>query len=283
MHLKVSIVIIGIIAICSSPAWAQDIGRRDRFDSVAISEYSSVSHESSASAGIVISPVGAVTAVYASLSELIGVGFSVDPAHVRGLPDWAIRSRFDVSAKAPNGLPAPDVLRAMFRTLLLDRFKMAGHVETTGESGHVLTVARSGIGPELRTSRLVCAETLGTTRDLSARRLFPQTRLRCGFERGNGSLVARGVTIAQLSSFLGETLGVTVQDRTKLVGHFDLRVTWKPDAIRNQRQAPATAISSAERARFLNAIGQQLGLSITATAQQQRVFVVDRVLPLRSS
>jgi len=58
------------------------------------------------------------------------LGVHVLAAQVRGGPDWIDREPYYVDARAENPEAGPEQIRAMLRTLLTDRFKLAVHRET---------------------------------------------------------------------------------------------------------------------------------------------------------
>lgn len=80
------------------------------------------------------------------LVDLIWRAFDVFPPHITG-PDWIIgpgSPRFDIAAKLPQGA-TEEQIPAMLQALLVDRFKLAYHLETKEQPGYGLVVAKGGL------------------------------------------------------------------------------------------------------------------------------------------
>jgi uncharacterized protein (TIGR03435 family) len=88
------------------------------------------------------------TFTYTTLKELIAYGYKVRPYQVTG-PDWIVNTRFDIAAKLPDGATRDDV-PAMMKALLIDRLKLAAHLETKEHPVIGLVVAKGG--PKLKES-----------------------------------------------------------------------------------------------------------------------------------
>lgn len=80
---------------------------------------------------------------YLSLADLIPLAYRVKPYQVSG-PDWLGQTRFDISAKIPDGVPK-DKVPDMLQSLLLDRFKLTIRNEKKEDSVYALVVAKGGI------------------------------------------------------------------------------------------------------------------------------------------
>ena len=70
--------------------------------------------------------------------------YGVGPHQISGGPDWVQSDRFEILAKADQPVDDDDVLMAMLRGLLADRFKLALHRETKTMPAFVLEVAKKG-------------------------------------------------------------------------------------------------------------------------------------------
>lgn len=92
-----------------------------------------------------------------AMPPLLLLGYAYDlPANpsprLSGMPDWALRDRYDIEAKAPAGavpagLPAIEMrarMQAMVRALLADRFKLALRTEQKPMTVYRLVVASGG-------------------------------------------------------------------------------------------------------------------------------------------
>ena len=76
------------------------------------------------------------------------------------LPDWTLRERYDIEAKAPANTIPPSLqdsevrsrIQQMIRGLLADRFRLVMRVENKTMSAYALTVASGG--PKLQKSAI---------------------------------------------------------------------------------------------------------------------------------
>ena len=91
------------------------------------------------------------TLTYMSLKELIAYAYRLQLYEVNA-PEWAVKDRFDISARIPDGASKDDVPE-MMKALLEDRFKLAAHRETIEQPVLGLVVGRSG--PKLKESAAV--------------------------------------------------------------------------------------------------------------------------------
>jgi len=71
---------------------------------------------------------GQARVVNAPMRLLIGAAFNVMPDAVSGGPGWLDSDRFDLAAKSTPDA-TEDQLRAMLKTLLMERIKLKAHVE----------------------------------------------------------------------------------------------------------------------------------------------------------
>jgi uncharacterized protein (TIGR03435 family) len=79
---------------------------------------------------------------FISLQQLIVMAYEVKPYQVSG-PDWMKDTRFDISAKLPDG-GKKDQVPAMLRALLEERFKLAIHREARDHPVYALIVGKDG-------------------------------------------------------------------------------------------------------------------------------------------
>ena len=78
------------------------------------------------------------------LSVLVSMAFPAGD-HMEGLPDWNNSECYSVAAKAEDGvLLTREALQPRLRQLLVERFKLAAHIETKAVSGYALVVAKGG-------------------------------------------------------------------------------------------------------------------------------------------
>jgi uncharacterized protein (TIGR03435 family) len=107
-------------------------------------------------------PGGVVTITNMTLRMLIvqayGIELTIERFSLVGGPEGLLSTRYDITAKPPDGVhPRPQVL-LMLRALLAERFKLRTHTETRDVPIYAMTVAREGrLGPEIRQSNHDCA------------------------------------------------------------------------------------------------------------------------------
>lgn len=134
-----------------------------------------------------------------------------------GLPDWAIRERYDIEAKAPvnavpPGLPSSEVrgrAQQMIRGLLADRFKLVMRVEQKTMLVYALSVASGGL--RLQKSGI-------TEKDCT----FDTDPEGChSFIGGLGHpLHAKAIDMYDLAHYIGNWTDLPVVDRTAVSGLF---------------------------------------------------------------
>jgi uncharacterized protein (TIGR03435 family) len=73
-------------------------------------------------------PGGRLDVQGVTLKDLIVDIWELDENRIAGGPKWLDSDRYDIVAKAPEGAP-DDTLKEMARSLLIDRFKLATHME----------------------------------------------------------------------------------------------------------------------------------------------------------
>jgi uncharacterized protein (TIGR03435 family) len=106
-------------------------------------------------------PGGMVTLTNITLRNIIvqafGIELTIERFTLVGGPEKLLSTRYDITAKPPDGVhPRPQLL-LMLRTLLAERFKLRTHTETRDVPIYALTVAREGrLGPEIRPSNYDC-------------------------------------------------------------------------------------------------------------------------------
>jgi uncharacterized protein (TIGR03435 family) len=186
------------------------------------------------------------TYTYMSLKELIAYGYKVRAYQVSG-PDWLATDRFDIAAKLPDGASKDDV-PAMMQAMLIDRFKLAAHLETKDHPVLGLVLAKGGSklteapapAPRDPDAPLKPGETRvdsidgpiilakntdgSTTYNMGVRGAFT---LKVDGDTGTLHLTGNGMTLpglAMMLTTLGGGNGRQVVDMTGLNGHYELAV-----------------------------------------------------------
>jgi uncharacterized protein (TIGR03435 family) len=224
--------------------------------------------------------------LYVRFAYRLGVGDLLE------LPKWVYEDRFDIEARA-DGDQTKDQMRLMMRSLLVERFKLAGHTEQHTQSIFDLTLVKAGrMGPQLRAHRTDNACDSGFTSaqitklpSLSSPSpsIFQLPTFPCGsigfvtFGIGDRMrIVGNGQPMDRVADVLkGQFTGIDrhIRDRTGLAGMFDLVVEWSrsSDAV----QTPSEPVDAPPP--FIEALQRQLGLRLTSTKGPVDVLVIDHL------
>jgi uncharacterized protein (TIGR03435 family) len=198
-------------------------------------------------------PLGRCVITDARLSHLIGIAYGVGMVDLKTGPDWIQRGdlRFNVEAKAEEPSKTTErQLLTMLQNMLVDRFQLKFHRETSQEAGFALVVAKNG--PKLQVSRRDETRLSFTGPDGKAvLKPFPGQPI---------SITARKVSISTLPGLLRALNGLgPVVDRTGLAGEYDFTLSW------DEQNGPDLS----------TALREQLGLRMEAEKVPVSIFVVD--------
>jgi uncharacterized protein (TIGR03435 family) len=249
-------------------------------------------------------PDGGFTWTSVTVMMLIARAYPIDiPADIVGLPEWARREYYNVSATSTLSKATPADRTAMLRAMLADRFKLLVHVEEREQPVYNLVLARSDgrLGPGIQPSSANCAAQLeaqraaleaaqsaGTppprpeTPDFKAppapctlRTLAAVIRDRFGDGQGRlGDLLEGETTIANLAQGLRMTMRRLVVDKTGLAGTYRIRVNF------DQRAAIETPVANPDPdapPSIFTALREQLGLKLDASKIESDTLIVDRL------
>jgi uncharacterized protein (TIGR03435 family) len=218
-----------------------------------------------------------------SLHDLIQVAYgsplALLSAQIVGGPSWDTSDRFEITAKADGLVNAPaggrDLLLAMMRSLLADRFQLQLHRESRQMPIFNLAINRSDgkIGPRLRPEDGQCVS-------LSAASAPTVDRSRwCGFTRVTaGSISVRGMTLDEFASGISTRPDIqrVIRNRTGLNGKFDLDLEYTPvSLVQGDPSAPPTRAESGVD--LFTAFKEQLGLKLEGSTGPVDVLVIDHV------
>jgi uncharacterized protein (TIGR03435 family) len=234
-------------------------------------------------------PTGRMTATNIPLRLLLRQAFDVQDFQIVGGPNWLSTDRFDITAKAPEGVTTgPEQLRPMLRALLADRFKLVAHTETREMPIYSLVVARADgkLGAKLSTAKVDCE-----ARFSAARRAggpppafpAPGQPMECGFMMGGGTMNAGGMPMLELARSLSPLVGRIVIDKTGLKDRYDFQLTFAPEG-RGFGPGPGPgggeppAVDPNTPSLF-TALQEQLGLKLESERGPVDVVVIDRVEP----
>lgn len=190
---------------------------------------------------------GAVTMRGVTFRNCVRWAYNVVDFQVTG-PDWIDGQRYDIVAKAP-GEASEEQLRAMFQTLLADRFKLATHRQTKEAQAWVLSVAKNG--PKFK-------ESAGEGESV----VTPdQKRMQIDVRR---------TRVSQLVDFLAPILRAPVIDETGLTGRYDITI-----AVDKYIPDHPTGLSDMISV-ITTGIQQELGLKLDSRKMPVDFVVIDR-------
>jgi uncharacterized protein (TIGR03435 family) len=176
-----------------------------------------------------------------SLESFLELAYDVKAAQIVGGRAWVKNSLYDIVAKLPFAAD-PKQGKAMFQTLLEDRFKLAVHSEARSGGEYSLVVTKGGV-------RMKPADAKGPA----------EAKIGPGMRRVRGQMSA-----AELASQLSTTLGHPVVDHSGLSGSYNIDLTWAGD---DQADGPSV----------FTAIQEQLGLKLEPVQGSIQVVVIDHV------
>ena len=187
------------------------------------------------------------------LRLLVRMAYGVQDFQIVGGPSWQMSSKFDITAKAPEGTTkGTQDLLPMMKALLADRFKLKTHTETRELPTYALMVARSDgkLGPDIKPSSSDCSARpmrrsaprrsprvaarridldAGQRRDDSVhdhardQSVQPHRRLRLAWQRAGDERM--------LTQFLTQVTGRIVHDKTGLTGLYDFELRFDPQVL----------------------------------------------------
>ena len=232
-------------------------------------------------------PDGSQTMRRVPVALLLALAYQpTSTADMVGLPDWASREYFDITATASVPNASLDDRTAMIRAMLVDRFRLLTHRERREVPSFDLVLARSDgkLGPGLVKSANDCDAFM------AARRKEAETAARSGtpppasqrFDPGspppclfaampNG--VNGDVTIGNLASMLRSSAGRVVVDKTGLSGYYRVKLTFAFVPI----QGVAAPPPSDDQPSVFTAVREQLGLRLEPSRTERDVLVIDRL------
>ena len=190
---------------------------------------------------------GRLTAERVSLRQILQVAYGLTALQISG-PGWLDSDRFDLAAKAPQGVKDSETM-PMLRSLLKERFQLTAHIENKEMPVYDLTVAKDGLKISL----------------------FDPSHIPVAPPRnGAASMIIGPMTMPQLANTLTPAAGRPVVDRTGLEGRYFCAVTFSPLAAQaNGNAADAGSVD------IFAALQEQLGLKLEPKKEPLDILVVD--------
>jgi uncharacterized protein (TIGR03435 family) len=213
-------------------------------------------------------------AVNASLALIIRQAYGVQPFQVLNLPDWVSTERYDIRAKAPDGVEVFPNMAPLLRALLQERFNFLARTQQRELPVYDLVLARSDrrLGPKVTRASFDCgARTTGTPPN------GPSGEELCGLTGGPGRITMRGYSMTRFGQSLINQVQRVVVDKTGLTGPWNLEVVFTPEqpAALNGGVVPPNPDGPS----LFTAVQEQLGLKLEASRGLVDVLVVDRIEP----
>jgi uncharacterized protein (TIGR03435 family) len=184
-----------------------------------------------------------------TLKLLIAIAYRLDSRLVQGGPAWLDDQPYDLTARLPPGT-SKDRVPAMLQTLLVERFKLAVHRETTEQRVYFLVVGKNGT--KLKAAQKADEQDVQQVRgNRPAAQILP------------GGIMGHSMALGSFAGSLAHVLGYQVLDHTGLTGTFDINLKWIPEDTEGTGPSLFTAIQ------------EQLGLKLETGKAPVEVLMVD--------
>jgi uncharacterized protein (TIGR03435 family) len=240
--------------------------------------------------GLMVLPGGRVFAQNVPLRELVRAAYGLEDSQLEGGPPWIRSTRYDVEGRAGSEVTI-ETARAMVRTLLAQRFRLAAHTEVRQLPIYELVMARGdrALGKALRTSGPDCAPVtlpagLPPAPPPPAGAGLPVAPggVQCPSGFLPGHLSIRKIDMPAFASVLWRRIGQRpIVDRTGRSGYFDIDLTYLPELEsvngRPASENPSLPAAIAAAPSIFTAVQEQLGLKLESTRGPVDVLVIDRV------
>jgi len=208
------------------------------------------------------------------LSDAYDVPVNPSP-RLSALPDWTLREKYDIEAKAPaNAIPASlrgsevrSRIQQMIRGLLADRFRLVMRVENKTMSVYALSVASGG--PKLQTSAIA-------EKDCT----FDADPEAChSFVGGLGHpLNAKAIDMDDLAHYITNWTDLPVVNRTALSGLFTVNTEgWAPMRLPPPPPNATPAVNPFAGLPTIFTVLGKLGLELKRQEDILPVYTVERI------
>lgn len=224
-----------------------------------------------------------------SLQNLILVAWELNgPDFLVGAPKWLNEDRYDILAKAPDGVAIGDLtpsrnavpvnidaLRPMLRALLIERFQLAVHTEEKPMNAYTLVANKPRLKKADPGSRTRWKEGPATDSKVDKNANAALGRM----------VTCQNVTMAQFAEMLPNIapgyLQTNVVDATGLEGGYDFTFSFSPlGVLQLARQATGEGSEASEPSggvTLFDALNKQLGLKLETVKRPVQVLVIDKL------
>jgi uncharacterized protein (TIGR03435 family) len=165
-----------------------------------------------------------------SLKDCIRVAYDVKDFQIQG-PDWIDRTRFDITAKLPDG-SSKDEIPQMLQTLLAERFKLSLRRESKESPIYALVPAKGG--PKLKPAEIpVDSEAAKGPGEGKP----PRGTMMMMMDPSGMHLKAPSATLSNLAEAISRFTARPVVDMTGIQGQYDFDLVFAPENMRGMRMA----------------------------------------------
>jgi uncharacterized protein (TIGR03435 family) len=219
---------------------------------------------------------------------LIQAAYKVRGYQIDGAPAWVSSARYNVEAIAPN-VATRDEMRAMLRSLLVDRFKLLLRRET--QQGRVIELVPMKGG--LKVMPMQAGGCIAMDSPDAARELVPFSASIpnvCGAYRYSivsqePSLIRRiqvvGAPMSQIAEVLSREVGRSIVDRTGVTEKFSFTLDYEADRLSDgpggAAREPRGLGADVSAPLFGDAIKEQLGLELKTGTGPVEVLRIERI------
>lgn len=207
------------------------------------------------------------------IRSLLLSAYPADSSEIVGMPSWVESETYDVIGKAAEGTTY-EQMQAMLQTLLVERFKFTGRLESLDRPIYSLVLARRDgrLGPQMRKYEGDCDKLRATT-PAAERPQMPTPANgapACGMMFGGNRILAGGIPLRMLAQNITQAAGRVVFDKTGLEGRYELTLSYN--------QNPSTGSDpGGDTVSVFTAVQEQLGLKLEPDRGPVRVLVVDHI------
>jgi uncharacterized protein (TIGR03435 family) len=193
---------------------------------------------------------GRITMTNVSLRDVLTHAFNVKVQQLN-TPDWMESTRFDITAKLPEGANK-DQVPEMLRTMLAERFQLTTHKESKVMPVYALIVAKGG--PKLKE--------------------FPgEGGLNTGGS-AKGRTMKGKVSMSTLADSLSGMLDRPVVDMTEIHGSYEVDLAWAPEETPRD-PGDSKAGDAPDGPTVFTALQEKMGLKLEARKAPMDIIVVD--------
>lgn len=218
---------------------------------------------------------GQLRATNIPVQVLIRQAFDVMDSQLVGGPSWVRDERYDVTAKAPDGVVTAVAMRPLLRALLMDRFKLMTHAETRDMPVFALVRASDARqSPGIREAAYDCAAVSPTAASSGASTAAHDAWPMCAVTFKPGILYVGGYRISEVMRLLTPLVGRTILDETGIATPVQVRLEYQPEG---RGATPPTGAAADERPTLFTALEEQAGLRLVGRRAPVQVLVVDTV------